>query len=269
MIIIGEKINATRKSVAKAIIERDKEAIKEQIIEQDKAGAHYIDLNAGVGRGSDDKELEDMKWLIDIALNTTQKKLSIDSSNPFVIKKAAEYVHGKREWMLNSIKDDPHITDEFMPIVKEYNIPVIALAMNASGIPEEAEERLTICKHLCQVAGKFGVNTEQLYFDPLVLPLSTKHTHSKTALTTLTMIKTQIPRAKTTMGASNVSYGLPNRKEINKAFLIAAQSHGLDSAICDPTITSIKHALILGKLISGEDKFCRYYTRSERNGVFE
>lgn len=269
MIIIGEKINATRKSIAKAIINRNTEEIKRQIEEQDSAGAHYIDLNAGVGRNDDEKELEDMKWLIDTALECTDKKLSIDSSNIYVIKKAAGYITGKREWLLNSIKDDSHITDELLPVIKEHGVPVIALAMNTTGIPETAEERFAVCEHLCESAEKLGIPSGQLYFDPLVMPLSANHVYSKTTLTALDMIKNKLPEAKTTIGASNVSYGLPARKEINRAFLIAAQSHGLDSAICDPTLDSIKQAIILGKLISGKDKFCRGYTRADRKGLFK
>jgi cobalamin-dependent methionine synthase I len=269
MIIIGEKINGTRKSVARAILERDADAIRKQIEEQDNAGAHYIDLNAGVGRNDDNKELEDMNWLIDTALGCTEKKISIDSSNSYVIEKSAVYLEGKRDWLLNSIKDDSQVTEKLLPLVKEYSIPVIALAMDKNGIPETAEERLAVCEHICETADKYGIEKSSLLFDPLVMPLSANHAYSRTTLDTLDMIKNRLPEAKTVVGTSNVSYGLPARKEINRAFLIAAVSRGLDYTICDPVLDSIKQGLVLGKLIAGKDKFCRSYTRAERKGMFK
>ena len=121
MIIIGEVVNATRKRISRAIQSRDSATIKRQIRDQDGAGAHYIDLNAGTG-GNTDREIEDMRWLIDIALETTEKHLSLDSANPLVIRKSAEYLSDRRPWLINSVKNERHILDELLPLDAIYTM---------------------------------------------------------------------------------------------------------------------------------------------------
>ena len=108
-----------------------------------------------------------------------------------------------------------------------------------------------------------------LFFDPLVLPLSANYAHGETTLRTLQAIKAEFPEAKTTMGASNISFGLLGRARVNGAFLIAAIAHGLDSAVCDPTRREVREAILLGRLIAGRDRYCRGFTRAVRRGDFE
>ncbi len=268
MIIIGEKINASRKSIKNAILDKDASVIKKQISDQDEAGAAYIDLNAGTGSGDEQREIDDMKWLIDIALDTTEKKLGIDSASPKIIKEAAEYLHNRRPWMINSIKKAKYIMDELLPLAAEHNVPLIALAMGDGGIPETTEDRLKVCKSIAEAADKANVPVENIYFDPLVMPLSSAHTHGKTTLNTIAGIKKSLPGAKTTIGLSNVSYGLVERSRVNEAFLIAAITHGLDSAICDPMRREVREAILLGNLVAGNDKFCRRFVRAVRKGEF-
>jgi 5-methyltetrahydrofolate--homocysteine methyltransferase len=269
MLIIGEKINATRKSIKQAILERDVGAIQVQIVAQDRAGAGYIDLNAGTGTGGASKEFEDLCWLIDLALQHTEKRLSLDSANPQVIRKAAEYLDDRRPWMINSVKQDEHILEELLPLAAQHQVPVIALAMNAEGIPERPEERIAVCAEICKAAESVNVPLSSLYFDPLIMPLSSNYRYGKIALDTLRGILTEFPEVNTTMGTSNVSFGLVKRAKINGAFLIAAIANGLNSAICDPTKPEIKQALLLGQLITSQDKHCRKFTRAVRKGVFE
>jgi 5-methyltetrahydrofolate--homocysteine methyltransferase len=269
MIIIGEKINATRQSIAKAILSKDSPTIKQQIENQDKAGAHYIDLNAGTGSGDEKQEMDDMFWLIDLALETTEKNLSIDSANPAIVKKAAEHLGGRRPFLINSAKHDEQVLDVLLPLTAENEAQLIALAMDTEGIPEGAEERTQVCLKTYEKAIKAGIKLENIYFDPLVLPLSANQNHGKIVLDTLQRIKSEIPGAKTSMGVSNISYGLIKRFWINEAFMVAAITRGLDAAICDPTKPSIRKAISLGRLIAGKDKYCRRYTRGVRKGDFE
>ena len=268
MVIIGEKINASRKSIKNAILEKDASEIKKQISNQDEAGAAYIDLNAGTGSGDEQREIDDMKWLIDIALDTTEKKLGIDSADPKIIKTAAEYLDNRRPWLINSIKKEKHIMDELLPLAAQHNVPLIALAMGESGIPETTDDRLKVCKAIADEADKANVPIENLYFDPLVMPLSSDHAHGMTTLNTISGIKNTLPGAKTTMGLSNVSFGLVKRSRVNEAFLIAAITHGLDSAICDPMRREVREAILLGNLVAGRDKFCRRFVRAVRKGNF-
>jgi cobalamin-dependent methionine synthase I len=269
MIIIGEKINATRKSVAKAIRSHDRAAIQQQIEKQDRAGAHFIDLNAGTGSGDEDQEIQDMCWLIDIALETTEKKLSIDSANPVIIRKAAEHINNRRPWLINSVKNDDSILEKILPVAAAHGAFVIGLGMDASGVPEKPGERVAACRDIYEKAEKTGVSKEHLLFDPLVLPLSANYNHGKIAIATLCGLKEKFPEIKTTMGVSNISFGLPKRARINAVFLLAALSQGLDAAICDPTNERVRKAILLGELIAGKDKHCRSYTRAVRKGEFE
>jgi 5-methyltetrahydrofolate--homocysteine methyltransferase len=269
MIIIGEKINATRKSISKAILSKDSSAIKQQIENQDKSGAHYIDLNVGTGVGDENKEIEDMCWLIDLALETTEKNLSIDSPNPQIVQKAVEYLDGRRPFLINSVKNDKKIMDLLLPLAGRHKAPFIALAMDAEGIPEDAEKRSQICAKIYEQAQKAGIEDKNILFDPLVIPISANHNNGRTALDTLQILKTKFPEALTSMGVSNISYGLVKRSWINEAFMIAAITRGLDAAICDPTRPSIRRAISLGLMIAGKDKYCRRYTRGVRRGDFE
>jgi 5-methyltetrahydrofolate--homocysteine methyltransferase len=269
MIVIGEKINATRKSVAKAIRSHDRAAIQQQIEKQDRAGAHFIDLNAGTGSGDENQEIQDMCWLIDIALETTEKKLSIDSANPLIIRKAAEHINNRRPWLINSVKNDDSVLEEILPVAAAHGAFVIGLGMDASGVPEKPGERIAACREIYEKAEKTGVSKEHLLFDPLVLPLSANYNHGKIAIATLCGLKEKFPGIKTTMGVSNISFGLPKRARINAVFLLAALSQGLDAAICDPTNERVRKAILLGELIAGKDKHCRSYTRAVRKGEFE
>lgn len=269
MIIIGEKINASRKSIAKAILSRDAKAIQTQIQKQDQAGADYIDLNAGTGAGDANKELDDMRWLIDLTLDSTDKPLSIDSADPTIIQRAADYLKGKRSWLLNSVKNDKHILDELLPVAAEHQSPTIALSMSGESIPEEIGPRIDNCWAIFEAAHKAGIKEENLFFDPLVMPISSNYMYGKLALDTLWKLKQTFPQSKTTMGISNCSFGLPHRFRINSTFLLAAITYGLDSAICDPTNIDTRHAILLGELVIGRDRHCRRYTRAARTGEFE
>ncbi|MBD3267336.1 hypothetical protein GF373_11770 [bacterium] len=269
MIVIGEKINATRKSVREAIASKEKDTIVQQITDQDNAGAKYIDLNAGNPDGNIDQEAEDMKWLIDICLDTTEKPLVIDSASAKVIQTGAEYLSGKRNWMLNSVKNSKEVLDSLLPIAKQYGAPVVALAMDEETIPDTAKDRMENCRAIKEKAAEYGISEDHLFFDPLVMPLSSNYKYGQAVMETLRRIKSEFPKAKTTLGLSNVSYGLPNRKYINSAFLIAAIANGLDSAFCDPTRKAIKQAVLLGPLVCGKDRYCRKFGRGSREGAFE
>jgi len=269
MIIIGEKINATRKAIARAIRSKDAAAIQRQIQAQDAAGAGYIDLNAGADTGDADREIQGMRWLIDVALDATEKPLSIDSANPEVIQDAAEYLGDRRPWLLNSVKKDARLLDTLLPLAARHEAPVIALAMDSDGIPEDAETRIETCREICEVAGQAGVPADRLFFDPLVMPVSSNYAHGQLALDTLRGIRRACPEAKTTVGASNISFGLLKRSRVNAAFLIAAAACGLDSAICDPTEADIHQAVLLSRLITGQDRYCRGFNRAVRRGEFD
>ncbi len=268
MIIIGEKINATRKSIRKAIDEKDKNTIVEQIRAQTEGGARYIDLNAGNDEGNIEREKEDLHWLIDIALEATDKALALDAASPAIVKDAAEYLNGRRPWMFNSLKNDTEMLKEYLPFAARHNVPVVALALSGESIPDTVAERLENCKAIAEQARKAGLPVSNLYFDPLVMPISSNYKYGKLMLDTLKAIKSGIPEAKTTIGLSNFSFGLPERAVLNRAFIIAAIVSGLDSAFCNPNSKNISRGIILGRLIDGQDRHCRKFSRAVRSGKF-
>ncbi len=266
MRIIGERINATRKPIAEAIANKNADHIIQEIRAQTEAGSHYIDLNAGAGSGDCDQECQDMHWLIDLALEHTDKKLSLDSSHSEVLKDALDYLEGRRPALLNSVSGEPERLEPLLQLAARHQSEVIALAMGTAGVPKDVQERMEVAETIQAKATELGIEDKRLYFDPLVLPLCNDVTGVTVAMATLREIKTRYPQAKTTLGMSNVSHGLPKRKLVNQAFAIAALVNGLDSAICDPTDAGLREAIVLGTMLAGKDRHCRGYTRRVQKG---
>ncbi len=270
MIIIGERVNATRKRIKVAIEQKDIDTIKDEIAMQDSAGAQYIDLNAGTGSGEIQQEKDDLCWLIDIALECTDKHLVLDAASPEILKHAAEHLDDRRPWMLNSINGElSRQSLEIIDLASKYQVPLIALAMDKDGIPAETGKRLAICEAILNEAEKRGLAEKLVFFDPLVIPIATDTNQALVTLHTIERINELFPQAKTTLGLSNVSHGLKKRFLVNGSFLTTAVCFGLHSAICDPTQKSIQQSVIMGDLLAGKDKFCRKFSRAIRLGLFE
>ena len=269
MIIIGEKVNASRKVIRQAIGARTQQVIERVVRAQDEAGAHYIDLNAGTGTGDSEQEAADLEWLVDIALSCTEKKLALDASDPRVLQRAAAHLAGRRPWLLNSISAEAAKLDRLVPLAAEHDVPVIALAMGDSGVPSDVDGRIAACDRILEATAAAGIATERVYIDPLSMPISAGISHGQVTLETLRRIHERVADAKTTVGLSNVSFGLPRRSLVNATFLVAALTHGLDSAICDPTDPEVRKAIVLGELVAGRDRHCRRYARELRKGTLE
>ncbi|UCB43149.1 MAG: dihydropteroate synthase [Dehalococcoidales bacterium] len=266
MLVIGERINASNSSVAEAIVRRDEQFMTKLAKAQANVGADFIDVNVGTGKQSKQEQMADMEWAIEAVQAATDKPLAIDSDIPDVIE-AGMRKYGRDELIINSVNAEPEKLEAIGRFASERQVRLVALAMSAEGIPRTAEERLAACEVIMTHLARFGVNEEQVYFDPLVLPVSIDSAQGLTTLKTLERIKSQYPKAKTVMGLSNISYGLPNRKLINRAFLLMAAYAGLDAAILDPldarTMSLIKAADILVE----KDPQCRRYIRAYRNGT--
>ncbi len=263
MIVIGEKINATRKSVAVAIKERDEAAIAGLVKEQDAAGADVIDLNAGTGRGDGTTAIEDMKWLIEIALENTDKPLALDSEQGQVIETALESVSGRTAW-INSISAEAKRLESVMPLANRYSCPVVALCMGDDGIPKDVAGRLKSAEKIYSRAVEAGVDPANLYFDPLVMPIATDATAGKTTLESIEAIKSSFPGVKTVLGLSNVSFGLPLRAVLNAAFLVLCMGAGLDAAILDPCNGKLMMELHAAEALLGKDAYCQRYIGAYR-----
>lgn len=265
MLIIGEKINASGRRVREAIRKRDKPFLQRVATEQVAAGADYLDVNAGMGQGSE-QEAEDMEWLIAVVQEVMDKPLAIDSADPRVIEAGLRRYRGPSV-IINSINAEDEKLKALLPLVAEHRAQVIALAMDERGIPSEVEGRIKACARILERASSYRIPQERIFFDPLALPIAVDTREGMITLKTLEQIKSRYPEAKTTLGLSNVSYGLPLRGVINRALLLMALYMGLDSVIMDPLDSKLMAYIKGAEVILGQDPFCKEYLKSYRKGI--
>ncbi len=261
MIIIGERINSSRKSISQALTSHDAEFIQNEAKAQIEAGAHYLDVNAGSFVGEEERYL---RWLIEVVQEVTDHPLCIDSPDPEVIKSVLPLA--KTAPMINSITLEPHRLEGILPLVAEYKTKVIGLCQAADAMAETAEDKLTMAGHLVEKVTAAGVPLDNLYIDPLVYPLATNTDSALATLDAIEHIMKEFPGVHTTCGLTNISYGLPNRKLVNRTFLVAAIVRGLDSAIIDPTDKMLYGSLKAALMIGGKDEFCMDYVTAFREG---
>jgi len=267
VIFIGELINATRKSVSRAIERRDEARIRKIIGAQVENGASYIDLNAGTGKGRQ-QEKDDMEWLVGIVNEFENAGVCIDSSDTEVIRHCLPGIKS-RKVMINSISGEEKRIGLLVPLVKEHpECQIICLAMDDSGIPADVKKRVEISGRLISLLENAGLKRENIFIDALVQPVSTDGRNGIIFLESVRAIKNAFPTVMTTCGLSNVSFGLPDRVLINRYFLAIAVACGLDSAIADPLASGIREAACLAELLSGRDDYCISYIKMCReNGI--
>ncbi len=266
MLVIGEKINATNKSVNEAIARRDREFIEGLAQAQTAAGADFIDVNAGVGRDDREDGVADMEWLVEVVQAATDRALAIDSDSPVVIESALRKCRGKK-LLINSVTAEPSRLASIGALAAEHQAWLVALAMGGEGIPTTVEKRLDNCEVIMTYLARLGISTEQVFFDPLVLPIAVDSNQGLVTLRTIGQIKSRFPGAKTVMGLSNVSYGLPRRNLVNRAFLLMAAYAGLDAAILDPLDAKIMTFVKVADILTSQDPACREYIRAYRQGA--
>lgn len=264
MLIIAERINTSRKYIAQAILSQNIAFIQDEARAQDLAGADYIDVNAGTFVG---EEAEKLKWVIEAVQEVTAKPLCIDSPDPAVIEAMVPLV--KQIPMINSITLEKERIDGILPIVAEYKTKVIALCQSEESMAETVEDKVRIAELLVERVTAAGIPIENLYIDPLVYPLSTNPLSAVATLQAIREIMLRFPGVHTTCGLTNVSYGLPVRKLVNRTFLISAIASGLDSAILDPTDKLLFSSLSAALLVNGRDDFCMKFITAFREGRIE
>lgn len=266
MIIIGEKINATRPDV-KAIIEhRDAAALVDLARSQARAGAAFIDVNVGIGASSQGDEIAAMDWAVRLIASEMETPLSIDSSDPEVLE-AGLKANERGQSLINSAKAEQGLLEKVVALAVCFDSFLVGLAMDQGGIPPTISGRVAACERIALACQSHGLPLEKLFFDPLVLPVSTNTSHGTVTLETISQIKSRFPGARTVMGVSNISYGLPGRSRINSAFLHLSVHAGLDAAICDPLDEELMFAVRTVDLLLGRDKRCRRYVRAFRSQV--
>ena len=265
MLVIGEKINASNKSVAEAITRRDEQFMANLATAQATAGADFIDVNASTGHASLQDKTATMEWLVEVVQAATDKPLAIDSDDPHIIKAGLRRYQGEK-LIINSVTAEPARLTSIGSLAAERQAWVVALTMGADGIPDSVEQRLAACELIMTKLTQLGMEAGQVIFDPLVLPIAVDPSHALVTLRTVEQIKSRYPAARTVVGLSNVSYGLPGRKLVNRAFLLMAAYCGLDAVILDPLDAKAMSLVKVADMLTGKDPLCKGYLRAYRKG---
>ncbi|MHB1654036.1 MAG: methyltetrahydrofolate cobalamin methyltransferase [Desulfitobacteriaceae bacterium] len=260
MLIVGELINSTRKAIAQAIEQRDVAYLQGLALRQAEAGADYIDVNAAAGGD----EIENMVWLVDLIQEAVDAPLCIDSPNPFALE--AGLARCRKKPMVNSISAEQERWEKVLPLVQKYQAKVVALCMDDTGMPESAEDRLRVADNLVSGLVAAGVAKEDIYLDPLVKPLGVNHEFGMEILHSTLALKTKYPESHVISGLSNVSYGLPERRLLNRVFMVMSIAMGMDAFILDPLDQTLMSLLAAAKTLIGKDEYCLDYIAGVRSG---
>jgi len=262
VIVIGEKINGSIASVRQAIDKKDPTLIAQLAKAQADAKADYLDICAGT---EEDIEVETLKWMVRIVQDAVDARICIDSPNPRAIEQVIPFV--KMPGLINSVSMEGNKPDIVYGLAQEYGFSVIGLAVDDDGIPRTSERRIEIIRNLVKKAGEYGIASERLFMDPLVVAVSTDSNSMLNFVDTMRRIKTEFPRVKITSGLSNISFGMPRRKLVNKNFLCLMLYEGMDSAILDPTDKEMRRTLMAFDVLTGKDRNCRRFNDAFRKGT--
>jgi len=266
MLVIGEKINASNRSVAEAIVQRDREFVANLARAEAAAGADFIDINSSMRSGPPEDEAANMEWLVEVVQEATDKPISIDSEVASIVEAGLGKYNGKR-LMINSVTAEPERLASIGSLAAEHHASLVALAMGTKGIPTTVEERLVACGQIMEHLTRLGLEAGQIFFDPLILPIAVDSTQGVVTLKTLGQIKSRYPGVNTVLGLSNISHGLPCRRLVNRAFLVMAAYAGLDAVILDPLDAKMMSSIKIADMLTGKDASCRGYLRAHQKGI--
>jgi 5-methyltetrahydrofolate--homocysteine methyltransferase len=257
--IIGERINPTRrKKLAESMAQGDFSVVQEDARKQVAAGAQILDVNAGIP-GADEPAL--LRGAALAVMEVAQVPLCFDSANPQALKAALEVYPGKA--LINSTTAEESMLEKVMPLAKEYGAAVIGVITDENGIPATPEARLAVTRKLINRAADYGIPAEDLVIDCLALTVGADHKAGQVTLDSMALVRQELG-VNLSLGASNVSFGLPDRKIINVAYLSLAIGRGLTAAITDPTVEEIQTILLACDLLMGRDEYAMRWIRAFR-----
>lgn len=258
-VIIGERINPTgRKKVLAALKEGDFDQVRKDAQDQVEAGALILDVNAGVP-GADEPAL-----LVDVlgaVMEVTDVPLCIDTADAEALARALENYEGKA--LINSVNGEEESLEAVLPLAAEHGAAVIGLCMDDDGIPPTAEARLAVAAKIIERADKMGVPVEDVVIDPLALTMGSDSNAGKIALDTVELVKEQFG-VNVTMGASNISFGLPDRHYINSTFIAMAIHAGMTCPITNPLVEEVRTAILAANLTMGRDEYGMNWIKAYR-----
>lgn len=261
MIIVGEIINTSRKSIEEAVRKHDDAFIMQVARDQAEAGAHFIDVNAGTFV---EQETDRLCWLVETVQSAVDLPLSLDSPDPKALFEAIKRHRG--EPMINSISLEKDRFEALLPVVTSQPCHVVALCMAQASMPTTIEERVETGKELILRLTGAGVPVERIYVDPLIQPVSVNTDMALAALGAIKQIGEVFPGVKTICGLSNISFGLPQRRIINRTFLALCISCGLSAVLLDPTDKHLMTTLLTTEMLLGQDEYCENFIEAYQNG---
>ena len=263
-VIIGERINPTgRKILAAEMAEGDFSRVESDALAQVAAGAHMLDVNAGIPLADEPAILADA---IKLVQSVTEVPLCIDSSIVEALEAGLKVYQGKA--LVNSVTGEEDRLEAVLPLVAKHGAAVVAISNDETGISEDPDVRFEVAKKIVERAADHGISHADIVVDPLVMPIGAINTAGKQVMHLLKRLKEELS-VNTTCGASNVSFGLPNRNGINGAFLSMSMAAGLTSAITNPLHIEVLQSVMAADVMMGHDPDCTNWIRRYREPLAE
>lgn len=258
-VIIGERINPTgRKILAAEMREGDYSRVEADARAQIEAGAHMLDVNAGIPLADEPRILAEV---IQLVQSITDTPLCIDSSIIAALQAGLEVYQGKA--LVNSVTGEDEQMEQVLPLVKKHGAAVVAISNDETGISQDPNVRFEVAKKIVQRAADYGIPACDVVVDPLVMPVGAVNTAGRQALQLIHRLRTEL-KVNTTCGASNISFGLPNRDGVNGAFLSMAIHAGMTSAIANPMHKEVINATLGADVMMGRDPDCMNWIKRFR-----
>ena len=259
-VMIGERINPTgRKLLAAEMKEGDFSRVEADAIAQVEAGAHMLDVNAGIPL-ADEPAL--LARAVELVQSVTTVPLSIDSSIIEALEAGLAVYQGKP--LVNSVTGEDEVLERVLPLVAKYGAAVVAISNDETGISEDPNVRYAVAEKIVHRAADHGIPASDIVVDPLVMPIGAMGTAGQQAFRLLRRLREEL-KVNTTCGASNVSFGLPNRHAVTGTFLSMAMASGMTSAIMNPLHPEVKSAVMAADVLMGADRDCAAWIRANRD----
>jgi 5-methyltetrahydrofolate--homocysteine methyltransferase len=259
-VMIGERINPTgRKLLAEEMKNGDFSRVENDALAQVAAGAHMLDVNAGIPL-ADEPAL--LARAVQLVQSVTDVPLSIDSSIIEALEAGLAVYHGKP--LVNSVTGEEEVMERVLPLVARYGAAVVAISNDETGISEDPDVRFEVAQRIVRRAADYGIPASDVVVDPLVMPIGAMGTAGQQVFRLLRRLRDEL-KVNTTCGASNVSFGLPNRNAITGTFLAMSISNGMTSAIMNPMHEEVRTAIQAADVLAGNDRDCATWIRANRD----
>ncbi|MEJ2716531.1 MAG: dihydropteroate synthase [Deltaproteobacteria bacterium] len=262
MLVIGERINATRRSIREAIKSRDMDAIVREAKSQIEAGANYLDVNCGTVDAAEEPAV--MQWLAQGLQQAASAPLCIDSANPEALSAGLAVCRGPA--MINSISAESERFSKVLPLITEYRADVVALCMDDKGIPPDSATAEKVGRDLVRRLLDAGVPADRIYVDPLVRSVATNPETVMGTLDLMQRLAGAFDGIHFVSGLSNVSFGLPERRHLNRAYVVMSVASGLDAVIMDPLDRTLQALIYAAEALANKDRFCMQYIGAYNEG---